>query len=102
MIVTLLMALTLDGKIAKDPDHYPDWTGKEDKKLFAKISKEAGVVIMGSRTFDTCGKPLPGRKNIVLTRKKTRVSEWENLIYTDKKPAEILKEIEPPRGWLGG
>jgi dihydrofolate reductase len=94
MKVTLLMALTLDGKIAKGPDHYPDWTGKEDKKLFAKISKKAGVVLMGSKTFDTFDSPLPKRKNIVLTRNKNRISEWDNLIYTDKKPAEILKELE--------
>ena len=94
MKVTLLMALTLDGRIAKDPDHYPDWTGKADKKLFAGISKKAGVVIMGSKTFDTFGKPLPKRKNIVLSRNKNRKSEWENLVYTDKKPSEILKDLE--------
>jgi dihydrofolate reductase len=94
MKVTLLMALTLDGKIAKDSNHYPDWTGKEDKKLFAGISKKAGVVIMGSKTFDTFGKPLPKRKNIVLTRNKNRKSEWENLVYTAKKPSEILKDLE--------
>ena len=94
MKVTLLMALTLDGKIAKGSDHYPDWTGKEDKKLFARISKKAGVVLMGSRTFDTFGSPLPDRKNIVLTRKKSRISQWDNLVYTDKKPSEILKELE--------
>jgi dihydrofolate reductase len=94
MNVTLLMALTLDGKIAKSPDHYPDWTGKEDKKLFAGISKKAGVVIMGSKTFDTFGSPLPNRKNVILTRNKNRISEWENLVYTDKRPAEILKDLE--------
>ena len=94
MKVTLLMALTLDGKIAKGPDHYPDWTGKEDKKLFAGISKKAGVVIMGSKTFDTFGKPLPKRKNIVLTRNKNRISKWENLVYTDKTPPHILKDLE--------
>jgi dihydrofolate reductase len=88
------MALTLDGKIAKGPDHYPDWTGKEDKKLFAGISKKAGVVIMGSKTFDTFGSPLPNRKNVILTRNKNRISEWENLVYTDKKPAEILKDLK--------
>jgi dihydrofolate reductase len=94
MKVTLLMALTLDGKIGKNPNHYPDWTGKEDKKLFAGISHKAGVVIMGSKTFDTFGNPLPNRKNVILTRNKNRISEWENLIYTDKKPAEILKNLE--------
>ena len=94
MKVTLLMALTLDGRIGKNSDHYPDWTGKKDKMLFADISRKAGVVIMGSKTFDTFGKPLPNRKNIVLTRNKNRKSEWENLIYTDKKPPDILKDLE--------
>lgn len=94
MKVTLLMALTLDGKIAKSPDHYPDWTAKKDKKLFAEISKRAGVVIMGSKTFETFGNPLADRKNIVLSRKKNRISRWENLVYTDKTPSEILKDLE--------
>ena len=94
MNVTLLMAITLDGKIAKGPDHYSDWTGKEDKKLFVGISKKAGGVIMGSKTFDTFGSPLPNRKNVILTRNKNRISEWKNLVYTDKKPAEILKNLK--------
>lgn len=94
MKVTLVMALTLDGKIGKDPDHFPDWTGKEDKKLFAEISKKAGVVIMGSKTFDTFGTPLPGRKNIIMTRDKHRKSDWENLVFTNKKSKEILEDLE--------
>lgn len=94
MIVTLVMALTADGKIGKDPDHFPDWTGKEDKKLFAAISKKAGAVIMGSKTFDTLGKPLPNRKNIIFSRNRNRKSKWPNLHYTDKDPETILKDLE--------
>lgn len=94
MKVILLMAVTLDGKIGKNPDHFPDWTGKEDKKLFVDLSKRAGAVIMGSKTFDTIGKPLPKRKNIILSRDKTRVSKWENLIFTNEPPKEILKNLE--------
>ena len=90
---TLLMAVTADGKIAKSDDHFPDWTGSADKKLFAKISKEAGVVIMGSKTFDTFGKPLPGRKNVVMTRNASRVSSWENLMYTDRAPRVIVEDL---------
>ena len=84
----------LDGKIGKTTDHFPDWTGTEDKRLFAERSKEAGVVIMGSRTFDTIAKPLPQRKNVILTRNKTRKSEWENLVFTDKPPVAILSDLE--------
>ena len=94
MNLTLLMALTLDGKIGKTADHFPDWTGSADKKLFASLSKAAGVVIMGSRTFDTIGAPLPHRKNIILTRNPDRRSKWENLEFTDQPPGEILKRLE--------
>jgi len=93
MKVILLMALTLDGKIGKSRDHFPDWTGKADKKLFVTLTKRAGALIMGSKTFDTIGTPLPGRKNIVMTRNRSRVSDWENLVYTDKSPKRILEDL---------
>jgi dihydrofolate reductase len=94
MKVKLVMAVTVDGKIARSADHFPDWTGKEDKRLFVEITRNAGVVIMGSKTFDTIKKPLPGRKNVVLSRNKKRVSKWDNLIFTHEKPALILKQLE--------
>jgi dihydrofolate reductase len=94
MKTILLMAMTLDGRVARTMTHFPDWTEKEDKALFAKISKRAGVVIMGSRTFDTLGKPLPGRKNIVMTRQRIRKSEWDNLVFTDRTAKEILSGLE--------
>jgi dihydrofolate reductase len=94
MKVTLLMAITLDGKIGKTPDHFPDWTGPEDKKLFVSITRRAGAVIMGSKTYDTIRMPLPGRKNVVLTRDKSRVSDWENLWFTDESPQAVLDALE--------
>ncbi len=89
-----LMATTLDGKIAKDTEHFPDWTGKADKKLFVEMTKKAGVLIMGSKTYDTIGKPLPNRKNIIMTRDKTRISNNKNLIFTSQKPTEILAGLK--------
>lgn len=94
MKVTLVMAMTLDGKIGKSADHFPDWTGKEDKQLFVDMTRRAGVIIMGSRTFFTIGKPLPGRKNIVLTRDTSRSSEDPNLVFTGRPPKEILTDLE--------
>ena len=94
MKTILMMAMTLDGRVAKTTTHFPDWTEKEDKAIFAKVSKRAGVVIMGSRTFDTLGKPLPGRKNIIITRQRARKSWWDNLVFTDKPAKEILSDLE--------
>ena len=93
MKVTLMMAMTLDGKIAKDTGHFPDWTGSEDKKLFAALSRKAGAVIMGSRTFDTIGRPLPGRLNVVMTRNRARRSRWDNLRFTHAPPGQLLDDL---------
>ena len=92
MKVTMVMAMTLDGKIARESDHPVNWTGKEDKKKFVQITKRSGVMIMGSRTFDTIGRVLPGRKNIVMTRNKARKS-CGDLIFTDKAPERILEDL---------
>lgn len=75
MKVILVAALTVDGKIGLTSDHFPDWTEPADKKLFMSVSKKAGVIIMGSKTFDTFGTPLPGRKHVVLTRNAGRAFE---------------------------
>jgi dihydrofolate reductase len=89
----LLMALTVDGRSGLSVDHFPDWTGTTDKKMFKALSQRAGVVIMGSRTYDTIGKPLPGRLNIVMTRNTERVSFNAALRYTDQSPAEIIQML---------
>lgn len=102
MKTTLLMATTLDGKIGRDSSHLVDWTGKEDKKLFVKLTNDAGVIIMGSNTFDTLGEPLPKRKNIVMTQNNSRIKDSlsnalsgdEGLIFTNKTSKEILEELD--------
>jgi dihydrofolate reductase len=94
MKLILLMAITLDGKTGKDSEHFVDWTEREDKKFFVQITRKAGVIIMGSKTFDTIGGPLPGRKNIILTRNRQRKSRWDNLVFTDKTPSDLLKCLE--------
>jgi len=94
MEVILLMAMTLDGKIARDSLELVDWTGKADKQYFVRMTREAGVVIMGSKTFDTIGKSLPGRKNIVMTRDTGRKSQEANLVFTDKSANEIINNLQ--------
>jgi dihydrofolate reductase len=94
MKVTLLMALTADGKIARSDAHLTDWTESEDKKIFKIFTQKAGVVIMGSKTYDTLDRPLPGRKVVILTRKKGRVSPWDNIVFSNLHPGQLLAELE--------
>ena len=46
------------------------WRIPEDLKLFRKYTMDKAL-IMGRKTFESIGKPLPGRLNIVLSRNAT-------------------------------
>lgn len=93
MHVSLMIAITIDGKIARSSDHYPDWTGKADKRLYVEITKKAGVMIMGSTTFDIIGRTLPGRKTVVMTRNAKRRSDRDDLVFTPSPPEQILADL---------
>lgn len=94
MKLTLIMAMTADGKIARHSRHFPDWTGREDKRMFKRLTTEAGVVIMGAGTYESIGKPLSGRLNVVMTRNPGRFQPRENLWITSDAPQHILTALE--------
>lgn len=65
MELVLVVARARNGVIGKDgamPWHIP-----ADLKRFKRMTV-GKPVIMGRKTFESIGKPLPGRHNIVLTR----------------------------------
>ena len=95
MIKTILIAaISADGKIAERADQSSlDWTSKEDTQFFVKRTKEAGVMIMGRKTFETIGKPLKDRLIVVMTRGEGGKA-MEGVEYTNKAPQEILRDLE--------
>jgi dihydrofolate reductase len=108
MRVLLLAAITLDGKIARDASQFTNWSSREDKRLFQRTSKEAGVVIMGRTTFETLPGPLPGRLMVVMTRNAMtagQAEQPEGVEFTAEGPAEVLARLAE-RGYtsavLGG
>ncbi|HEX4877312.1 MAG TPA: type 3 dihydrofolate reductase [Chitinophagaceae bacterium] len=67
MIISLVVAAATNNAIGKDgkmPWHLPN-----DLKHFKNVTWGMPV-IMGRKTFDSLGKALPGRKNIVITRQQ--------------------------------
>ena len=88
-----MMATTIDGKIAKNSSHFPSWTSKEDKKMFAKISKEHKVVMMGEKTFDTFPAPLKERLNVVFTFKKNP-PKIKGVKWVSGDILTVLQELE--------
>ncbi len=65
MKLTAIVAMTPERVIGKDGDipwHLPD-----DLKFFKKQTS-GHPIVMGRKTFDSIGKPLPFRQNIVISR----------------------------------
>lgn len=69
MKVALIVAVSQNNVIGRDnqlPWHLP-----EDLKYFKSVTM-GKPILMGRKTFDSIGRPLPGRTNIVITRN----SQW--------------------------
>jgi len=62
--ISLIAAFAEEGVIGKD-GKIP-WTLKEDLKHFRKKTEGCSVV-MGRKTYESIGRPLPNRLNIVMT-----------------------------------
>ena len=69
---TLIAALGRSNEIGKD--NHLIWNLKEDLAFF-KETTMGHKIIMGRKTFESMGKPLPGRENIVLTHDGTGLPE---------------------------
>jgi dihydrofolate reductase len=57
------------------------WSLPNDMKFF-KNTTWAMPVLMGRKTFESLGKPLPGRLNIVITRQKDWKPEGATIVHS--------------------
>ena len=79
----MIVAIDKENGIGKQnslPWHIP-----EDLKYFAKLTKGKGnnAVIMGRKTYESIGKPLPNRLNIIITTQKDKYQDSKNCLFTD-------------------
>jgi dihydrofolate reductase len=66
-LISLIVAMAQNGVIGRD--NALPWKLPEDLKRFKAITL-GKPILMGRRTFESIGKPLPGRINLVLTRER--------------------------------
>jgi len=71
MIVKIIAAVSKNGVIGDAHSNDIPWKGRypEDFKFFRQMTS-GGAVIFGRKTFESIGKPLPKRANIVITRQE--------------------------------
>ena len=63
--ICLIAAISKDQVIGKDGDL--PWSLKDDLRLFSNLTKHQAV-IMGRKNYESIGKPLPNRLNIIMSR----------------------------------
>lgn len=94
MKVSLIVATTADGFIARDADHLVDWTEPADKEFFHAKTKEIGTVIMGINTYRTLPGPLEGRLNIVMSTSARPEQNRPGLLeFFSGEPKDLLDEL---------
>jgi dihydrofolate reductase len=64
-MISIIVAISKNNAIGKDNTLL--WNIPEDLKHFKEITS-GHTIIMGRKTFESIGRPLPNRRNIVITR----------------------------------
>lgn len=65
MTISMIAAVSKNGIIGRDGDM--PWRLSTDLKRFKKVTMGCPIII-GRKTFQTFGGPLPGRQNVVISR----------------------------------
>ena len=77
MKIIIIAAIAQNGVIGKANGEMP-WHVKEEFQHF-KQTTLGSVVIMGRKTFETLGKPLKGRENIIVTRNNNFKVDFDDI-----------------------
>lgn len=88
MILSLIVGIGKNREIGKGNDLL--WHISEDLKNFKKITS-GKPIIMGRKTYDSIGRPLPKRRNIVISR-DPNLSIAGCDVFTS--PDEVLNDLE--------
>lgn len=91
MTISLVVAAADNNIIGKDNKLL--WHLPNDLKFFKNVTWGMPV-IMGRKTFEALGKPLAGRKNIVITRQKGWKAEGAVVVSSLDDALFLVKEMD--------
>jgi dihydrofolate reductase len=97
MTVSLIVAVSSNGVIGRDgglPWHLP-----ADLKHFKRTTMGHHLII-GRRTWEEVGKPLPGRTMVVVTRSRRFALEGVQVVRSVEQAIELAVEDDEP--FIGG
>jgi dihydrofolate reductase len=89
-MLSLIVAVAQNGAIGRNNELL--WHISEDLKYF-RSTTTGHPVIMGRNTYESIGRPLPGRRNIVLTRGEIEFPPIKNPQITSIEIVRSLDEV---------
>ena len=79
MSVVLIAAVGRNGVIGRDNDL--PWRIREDLQHFKQLTL-GHTLVMGRKTYDSIGRPLPGRRTVVITRQAGWTAAGVDVVHT--------------------
>lgn len=98
-MITIIVAMDEQRGIGKDNQLL--WHLPKDLKHFKEITS-GHPVIMGRKTYESIGKPLPNRTNIVVSRKNDWFEEGILIVGSLKEAIKFAKKIDENIFIIGG
>jgi dihydrofolate reductase len=92
-MITIIAAIAKNNALGKDNQLI--WHLPADLKRFKQVTLNHHI-IMGRKTFESLGKPLPKRTNIVITRNKNYHAEGCIVVNSLQEAIKAAKEDENP------
>jgi dihydrofolate reductase len=90
MSIKLICAISKNNVIGNE-NKLP-WNLSEDLKRFKKLTSN-NLIVMGRKTFDSIGRPLPNRKNIVLSNNLNLKIDGVEVFNSPDEVISLYKEI---------
>jgi len=97
--LTIIVARARNGVIGRD-NQLP-WRLPEDLAFFKRTTMGAPI-IMGRKTHESIGRPLPGRRNIVVTRDAARRFEGCEMATSIEEALKLAAAQGAPEAFLIG
>jgi len=89
--VSIIVAMAKNRVIGKDNDM--PWHLPADLQYFRKMTS-GKPIIMGRKTYESIGRPLPKRHNIIISRNSDYVVEGCDVVTSLEKAVEIAGDVE--------
>ncbi|MCF0053766.1 dihydrofolate reductase [Dyadobacter sp. LJ53] len=99
MLISIIVAVSENGAIGKDNQLL--WRLPDDLKRFKQLTL-GHPMIMGRKTFESIGKPLPGRTSIVITKQKDLSVEGILIAHSLEEALNIARGIEQSETFIVG